>query len=67
VCQRRDGDLGYRGPLPPEGDGPHRYRFTVTALDATLGVEPGSERAALEGAVAGHGLARSRLTGTDER
>lgn len=26
----------YRGPCPPEGDGPHRYIFTLYALDAEL-------------------------------
>lgn len=27
------GDVGYGGPCPPAGDRPHRYRFTVWALD----------------------------------
>ena len=28
------GDAGYGGPCPPPGDDPHRYVFTVEALDA---------------------------------
>jgi Raf kinase inhibitor-like YbhB/YbcL family protein len=58
------GDLGYLGPCPPEGDGPHRYRFTVFAVDTTLGLDAGAERAALESALEGHVLARDRLVGT---
>jgi Raf kinase inhibitor-like YbhB/YbcL family protein len=45
------GDVGYGGPCPPEGDGPHTYRFTLHALDAELDVEPGAERGALEPAM----------------
>jgi phosphatidylethanolamine-binding protein (PEBP) family uncharacterized protein len=25
--------IGYTGPCPPEGDDPHRYEFTIYALD----------------------------------
>lgn len=35
-------NVGYRGPLPPAGSGEHRYVFTLYALDATLGLDPGS-------------------------
>jgi len=27
------GEIGYGGPCPPVGHGPHRYQFTVWALD----------------------------------
>ena len=30
------GDVGYRGPCPPEGDGPHDYVITVYALDEAV-------------------------------
>lgn len=29
------GQLGYGGPCPPAGDRPHRYEFTLWALDAS--------------------------------
>ena len=48
------GGIGYRGPCPPAEDGPHSYRFTLAALDATLEVEPGADRATLEDALDDH-------------
>ena len=33
------GFAGYGGPCPPEGDHPHRYLFTVHAVNDTLGVK----------------------------
>lgn len=57
-------DTGYRGPCPPPGDAPHRYVFTVYALDGEVELGPsfplGRFDAALDGAV----LARGELTGT---
>lgn len=60
-------NLGYRGPAPPAGSGPHRYRFTLYALDEELGLRPGIDREALERAMEGHVLEAARLTGTYER
>lgn len=52
---------GYGGPCPPSGN--HRYVFTLYALDTTLSLAAGSNRSALDGAMAGHILARATLTG----
>lgn len=46
------GDVGYGGPCPPEGDGPHTYVFDVYALDDSLGLDPGAKRDAVESAIA---------------
>lgn len=35
------GSLGYRGPCPPEGDPPHRYVISLTALLSPSGLGPG--------------------------
>lgn len=60
------GRPGYGGPCPPRGHGPHRYFFTLYALDVpTLG-KPAA-RGALETAVRGHILATARAMGTYER
>lgn len=57
----------YRGPCPPPGDGEHRYRFTLYALERTLGLEEGAERDALEDAMEGNLIEEDRLTGVYER
>lgn len=61
------GTVGYRGPAPPEDDDAHRYRFTASALDSVLDVDPGSERPAVQDAMDGHVLASDRLTATYDR
>jgi Raf kinase inhibitor-like YbhB/YbcL family protein len=61
------GGLGWTGPSPPEGHGPHRYFFDLYALDTELDLEPGAAREQLEEAVDGHVLARAQLVGTYER
>ena len=61
------GELGYRGPLPPEGDGPHTYRFTMSAVSTTLDLDAGAERGALESALAENVLDTHRITGEFER
>lgn len=59
---------GYGGPCPPRGHGPHRYRFTLLALDApSLGLPDGAPFRDVERATRGHVLAQARLMGTYER
>ena len=56
------GGIGYTGPCPPPGD-PHRYSFTVYALDGLVDVGPGATKDELLAAMAGHVLAEARLVG----
>lgn len=60
------GRVGYGGPCPPPGK-PHRYRFTVYALDRTLDLAAGASRSQVLGAMEGNILSRGRLTGIYER
>jgi Raf kinase inhibitor-like YbhB/YbcL family protein len=46
------GNVRYDGPAPPSGT--HRYFFHIYALDTTLSLPEGSNRAALEEAMKGH-------------
>jgi Raf kinase inhibitor-like YbhB/YbcL family protein len=47
-----NGHIRYDGPAPPSGT--HRYFFHLDALDTTLSLPPGSDRATLLAAMAGH-------------
>jgi hypothetical protein len=59
--------IGYGGPCPPPGHGPHRYFFKLYALDSDLALPAGASRAELERALEGHVLARAELVGIYER
>jgi len=61
------GRLGYGGPCPPPGRGPHRYYFRLYALDTLLALPPGATRADLLAAMDGHVLASAELMGRFER
>jgi Raf kinase inhibitor-like YbhB/YbcL family protein len=61
------GEDGYSGPLPPVGDGPHRYLFRVFAASAPLGLTAGASAQELRHALAGKELASSTLVGTYQR
>lgn len=60
------GKIGYGGPCPPPGQ-PHRYRFTLYALDQPLELEAGVSKKQLLAAMEGHILAQGRLTGLYQR
>jgi len=61
------GKVGYGGPCPPHGHGPHRYVFRLHALDTRLDLARGATKWELERALAGHVLAVAQLVGTFER
>jgi Raf kinase inhibitor-like YbhB/YbcL family protein len=59
--------IGYGGPCPPEGHGPHHYQFKLYALDEMLDIESGEGRDRVEKAMKDHILDRALLTGLYER
>jgi Raf kinase inhibitor-like YbhB/YbcL family protein len=60
------GAPGYRGPCPPPGK-PHRYVFTLYALDAEPELGPSDRRLSFDEAVEDHVLETAVLTGTYQR
>jgi Raf kinase inhibitor-like YbhB/YbcL family protein len=60
------GRLGYGGPCPPQGK-PHRYVFTLHALDRELALPAGALKADLVKAMEGRVLAKASLYGTYQR
>jgi len=56
----------YRGPAPPPGK-PHHYHFVVYALDASLDLKPGLNRAELLTAIQGHVIGKGELVAIYER
>jgi Raf kinase inhibitor-like YbhB/YbcL family protein len=61
------GQLGYGGPCPPPGHGPHHYHFTLSALNQEIDLADGATIAQLGDALAGATLAEVELVGTYER
>jgi Raf kinase inhibitor-like YbhB/YbcL family protein len=62
------GKLGYGGPCPPKGHGPHRYFFRLFALDmAALPLKPGAKRKELTEAMRNHILSETQYMGRYER
>ncbi|WP_250122314.1 YbhB/YbcL family Raf kinase inhibitor-like protein [Chroococcidiopsis sp. CCMEE 29] len=59
--------LGYIGPAPPVGHGPHHYYFWLYALDKELDLKPGLNREQLLDAIAEHVIEQARLVGVYER
>jgi Raf kinase inhibitor-like YbhB/YbcL family protein len=56
------GSLGYGGPCPPP-EPPHRYVFTLFALDAELVLSPGLTKSQVLRAIAGRVVAQAELVG----
>jgi Raf kinase inhibitor-like YbhB/YbcL family protein len=62
------GKIGYSGPCPPKGHGPHHYRFKLYALDIDkLGGAANPRVEDVERAAKKHLLGQAQLTGTYER
>jgi hypothetical protein len=59
--------IGYGGPCPPQGHGPHRYFFRLYALDARLNLKPGAGKEEVMSAMNGHILGEAGLMGRFER
>lgn len=60
-------NIGYRGPVPPPGSGPHRYFFKLYALDTKLELDLSATKEQLLAAMSGHVLVEGELMGTYER
>jgi Raf kinase inhibitor-like YbhB/YbcL family protein len=58
------GTIGYRGPCPPPGHGPHRYRFRLHAVAGELRLAGGAGVQELEQALSGKVVAVAELVGT---
>ena len=64
---QNDNDFtGYWGPCPPGGS-PHRYFFTIYALDTKLTLNSRSDVKKLTDAMKGHILAAGQLMGRYQR
>jgi Raf kinase inhibitor-like YbhB/YbcL family protein len=61
------GEEGYGGPMPPVGDGPHRYFFRLYAASAPLELVAGASADNLRRALEGKELASGTLVGTYQR
>lgn len=60
------GKIGYGGPCPPPGR-PHRYQFTLYALEKPLDLKAGASKKQVLDAMQGHILTQGQLTGTYQR
>lgn len=58
--------VGYGGPCPPRGT-PHRYYFTLYALDVELPFPPRKTKAEILKAMQGHILGQAQATGLYKR
>lgn len=58
-------ETGYGGPCPPSGS--HRYFFRVFALDSTLFLDEGADKATVTASMKGHTLEMAELMGVYSR
>ena len=56
------GRIGYGGPAPPPGK-PHRYIFTLYAVDKSTGLKSGASKVDVLSAIEGQIIAKTTLTG----
>jgi len=61
------GRRGWLPPSPPPGHGPHRYVFTLLAVDFVPRFDQPPTRGRLLDAIAGHVAALAEIVGTAER
>ena len=61
------GRSGYGGPCPPPGHGPHRYFFTVYAVDVPSLALRGDSKQDLEETLRAHTVSTAQLMGRYER
>lgn len=66
MCQglNSQGQVGYFGPRPPQGDDPHHYHFQLFALDRTLALPDHADRDDVLTALNDHVLAKGQLGAT---
>jgi Raf kinase inhibitor-like YbhB/YbcL family protein len=62
------GTIGYGGPEPPKGSGPHPYVVTIYAIkNDSLDISQNASLAAFQKALEGNVLASAKITGIYER
>jgi hypothetical protein len=61
------GRVGYGGPCPPRGHGPHHYRFHLHALRRPLGLRRGFARADIDAALSDEVISTATLVTLYER
>jgi len=61
------GDVGYGGPCPPPGDGPHLYRITAYALNQQLELADGDLATEFLATIATISIASTDVTGFYQR
>ena len=67
VGKNNFGNLGYGGPMPPEGHGKHRYYFWILALDTELNLAEGLTLWQFLERAEPHIIGMNRLVGTYQR